>query len=809
MGIARPALLAGAVWAGLAGVWPAAASVGPPSFHRQMVLNAEKWYTMAAASVGDLDNDGFPDLLLADQWPFGTRREVWRNGQGEYVAASQPLLADTLYAQAYGQRVSLADYDGDADLDVFLPLVGWTYADRVGATNLLLRNNGSAFVDVARAAGLTDSLFTQEGVWLDYDRDGHLDLYVHNVGGVRVEELALETGVTVEPMRLDLGPYPHLGQGRRNRLAARLSFAPFEPSATVTEAVLDLGDVGGPARVPFRAYAPGIWRAEADLVPDAVTGWHRVVCRVRQSTSLGEYWSEAHRLLALAPAEDLVIYGDALAEGWTVAVDQGGQLDLVHADSVAAGRYSLAIRAESGLYLTVETQAPVDTLGYAALRFSLHPGTLQPPARGRPEILAMTNRSQQRLALLGTDRPWHMGWSRRGGAAGGQRRVPVPPAGGEGGGHAQAGGRALAAPPASPSTALARLWPGAGPAVRCAAGPDARGKRAVSGSREEAMRQHVGAARGVDRVFRTAIGAALVVCLAGVPAGARNAFDEVAEALGVADASVCGNAAAWGDYDNDGDLNVLTTVSNDYSTAADGTNQQRLTRNGGLDSGVAWSPDGQRLAYQSDQDHGYGSGLFEIYIRDPDGTERGVTHNLAFDGNPVWSPDGAQIAFGSTRDGGNEKIQVVDADGRNPRRFVGGPTPAQYPEWPAAFHVAAAAVAAEVVRILTVRNQGGTPLHVSRVAADRPLRGRPGPFLRGAGQCPAGGGGVRPVGCGHAVRHLDDGEQRPGRPDSGDGDQRHRCGGQPTAGGHHGCGAEARGHTRQGGRGGQRQRPGR
>ncbi len=69
------------------------------------------------------------------------------------------------------------DYDNDGDLDLF---VAWGSALRLefAGRDLLLRNDRGTFRDVAAEAGLTDELISTIGIWLDYDNDGFLDLYV-------------------------------------------------------------------------------------------------------------------------------------------------------------------------------------------------------------------------------------------------------------------------------------------------------------------------------------------------------------------------------------------------------------------------------------------------------------------------------------------------------------------------------------------------------------------------------------------------------------------------------------------------------
>ena len=91
---------------------------------------------------------------------------------------------------------------------------------------------------------------------------------------------------------------------------------------------------------------------------------------------------------------------------------------------------------------------------------------------------------------------------------------------------------------------------------------------------------------------------------------------------------------------------------------ADGDNPRRLTDHDAGDGFPSWSPDGRRIAFDSDRD-----GNIEVYVMDADGANpRRLTDHDASDGFPSWSPDGRRIAFGSNRDG-NWEVYAMDADG--------------------------------------------------------------------------------------------------------------------------------------------------
>lgn len=99
----------------------------------------------------------------------------------------------------------------------------------------------------------------------------------------------------------------------------------------------------------------------------------------------------------------------------------------------------------------------------------------------------------------------------------------------------------------------------------------------------------------------------------------------------------------------------------------DGSDVTRILASPFDEAAPAWSPDGRRIAFRSNQDGGAGSNLsaMEIYIMDADGTniER-LTHDEFEDSNPTFSPDGRYIAYRSTREKRRDKASglILDND---------------------------------------------------------------------------------------------------------------------------------------------------
>ena len=208
---------------GLEDIYICGAKDQPGALYRQTVegrfirtneglLEADKGSEDTDALFFDCDGDGDEDLYIcsggsefaANSLELLDRLYI-NDGKGKFSRSAQVLPS---YNFESSSCVRAADYDGDGDMDLFVGTRQKALMYGYPCKGYLLQNNGKGiFKDITDkiAPELVKAGMITDGQWLDYDKDGKMDLAVtgeymavrlyHNEGGGRLKETTKTAGL--------------------------------------------------------------------------------------------------------------------------------------------------------------------------------------------------------------------------------------------------------------------------------------------------------------------------------------------------------------------------------------------------------------------------------------------------------------------------------------------------------------------------------------------------------------------------------------------------------------------------------------
>jgi hypothetical protein len=154
-------------------------------------------YNGAGVAAGDIDNDGLPDLFFAGN--MVTSRLYLNKGDMRFEDITDRAGVKT---SKWATGVTMVDINNDGFLDIYVSVSGpeWSKPEERG--NLLFINNGNkTFTESAAKYGLGDTGFSTHAAFLDYDRDGCVDMFLlNNAPGdfARGEVASIPSGIKPE-----------------------------------------------------------------------------------------------------------------------------------------------------------------------------------------------------------------------------------------------------------------------------------------------------------------------------------------------------------------------------------------------------------------------------------------------------------------------------------------------------------------------------------------------------------------------------------------------------------------------------------
>lgn len=151
------------------------------------LFSYRNFYNGAGVSIGDINNDGLPEIFFTSN--MGDNRLFLNKGnfQFEDITASAGVAG----TKAWSTGVVMADVNSDGWLDIYVCNAGYIQGD--DRENELFINNGNlTFTEKAAEYNLNENGYTTHAAFFDYDQDGDLDAYILNNSFIPVNTLNYE-----------------------------------------------------------------------------------------------------------------------------------------------------------------------------------------------------------------------------------------------------------------------------------------------------------------------------------------------------------------------------------------------------------------------------------------------------------------------------------------------------------------------------------------------------------------------------------------------------------------------------------------
>lgn len=149
-----------------------------PETQHLNILTYEYLHNGGGVAVGDLDNDGIPEIFFTGN--FVDNQLYKMNGDMTYEEIASN--AGVLGTQGWDTGVTMVDINNDGYLDIYIGRSG-PLSPELRANELYINNGDMTFTERAAEYGLDDQGYATQAVFFDYNGDGLLDMYLlnHNI----------------------------------------------------------------------------------------------------------------------------------------------------------------------------------------------------------------------------------------------------------------------------------------------------------------------------------------------------------------------------------------------------------------------------------------------------------------------------------------------------------------------------------------------------------------------------------------------------------------------------------------------------
>jgi len=206
------------------------------------ILNYRNFYNGGGVAIGDINNDGLPDIFLTSN--MGANKLYLNEGNWHFRDISE-MAGFNPGKRQWSTGVVMADVNGDGWLDIYVCNAGHMENGALRQNQLFINDHHLGFRDSAQKYGLADSGYTTQASFFDYDGDGDLDCFlINNSPMVNTLDYVNQRQMTTLPQNVT-GGGDHLFRNDNGHFTEVTREAGIHGSAISLGLGVTVGDING------------------------------------------------------------------------------------------------------------------------------------------------------------------------------------------------------------------------------------------------------------------------------------------------------------------------------------------------------------------------------------------------------------------------------------------------------------------------------------------------------------------------------------------------------------------------------------